>query len=339
MASILKSINQCPTCQSISDEQSSNLPFISQYPLKAYHTKETDLLELNCVICGKYGMTLSFYNEQYCKILIGMSNVQRAALSHYIISSNLNEKVPIFTQENFNSIISQTYLPSPATQVINLIRYIGDKQNIFGHSITDLPINFFSIIGAPNFEIALELIPQMKDRGLVSYQTLYDSDEKFISGINLGLTLKGWDLFESEKRGGVASNYGFVAYQFNNQEFPKVLDYVRPKILTNLGFDLIDMGIEKSVGTIDNIMRMRIRESAFVVADLTDDNHGAYWEAGFADGLEKPVIYVCEEKKFIEKGTHFDTNHQMTHMWNLGNLQLFCEKLEGTIKETLKMQF
>ena len=41
-----------------------------------------------------------------------------------------------------------------------------------------------------------------------------------------------------------------------------------------------------------------IRDAKFVIVDLTHDNHGAYWEAGYAEGLGKPVIYVCKKDKF-----------------------------------------
>ena len=45
-------------------------------------------------------------------------------------------------------------------------------------------------------------------------------------------------------------------------------------------------------------MRERIRDAAFVLVDLTHDNPGAYWEGGYAEGLGKPVIYICEASKF-----------------------------------------
>jgi nucleoside 2-deoxyribosyltransferase len=44
---------------------------------------------------------------------------------------------------------------------------------------------------------------------------------------------------------------------------------------------------------IDDQMRVALRTSRFVVADLTRGNRGAYWEAGFAEGLGRPVIYTC----------------------------------------------
>ena len=327
----------CPTCNFVIDKDSDSMQLKIESSFTATQSKINDLLKLDCVICGKYSMAHSFYKEHYCPILSDLSNVKRATLSHYIAISNLNGKEPCFSKTSLQSIISEHQLPPPATQVVNLIRYIGDKQSLIGFSIANLPINFVSIIGAPNMDIALNLIEQMRNQNLISYHVHRRIKGQFVKNIDLGLTLRGWELYESEKRGRIAGKYGFVAFQFNNTDFPKVLEFVKPKIQSEIGYDIIDMGIEKSVGTIDNIMRTRIREAAFVIADLSDDNHGAYWEAGFADGLGKPVIYVCEESKFNERGTHFDTNHQMTIMWNVGNLQTFYQKLEGAIKELLKI--
>ena len=69
-------------------------------------------------------------------------------------------------------------------------------------------------------------------------------------------------------------------------------------------------------GLIDDRMRVEIRSADFIVADLTHDSPGAYWEAGFAEGLGKPVIYTCEQTKFQTSRTHFDTNHHLTIVWD-----------------------
>ena len=54
-----------------------------------------------------------------------------------------------------------------------------------------------------------------------------------------------------------------------------------------------------------------IRDSKFVVVDLTHENNGAYFEEGYAMGLGKPVIQLCK------KGTklHFDIAQKNTIMW------------------------
>jgi hypothetical protein len=46
------------------------------------------------------------------------------------------------------------------------------------------------------------------------------------------------------------------------------------------GFDLVDMRDVATAGVIDNIMRAQIRDAAFILADLTDDNPGALLGSG-----------------------------------------------------------
>jgi nucleoside 2-deoxyribosyltransferase len=101
------------------------------------------------------------------------------------------------------------------------------------------------------------------------------------------------------------------------------------------GFDLFRLDEAPKAGLIDDNMRVSIRTSDFVISDLSDDNPGAYWEAGYAEGLGKPVIYTCEKEKFEKEKPHFDTNHHLTIIWDKKNSQEAGEKLKATIRATL----
>src|SRR3546814_372746 len=90
-------------------------------------------------------------------------------------------------------------------------------------------------------------------------------------------------------------------------------------------------------GIIDNIMRSQIRDAAFVIVDLTHDNSGAYWEAGYAEGLGKPVIYICEKAKFDKAKTHFDTNHCTTVVWTREKGEEFRAELIATLRRSLNL--
>lgn len=99
--------------------------------------------------------------------------------------------------------------------------------------------------------------------------------------------------------------------------------------------------VSQRAGLIDAIMEHEIRRCRFVVADLSDDNAGAYWEAGFAEGLGKPVFYLCCEKDpgdpTRDKKTHFDTNHRHTVRWNPdpGSFEATAATLKAAIRNTL----
>ena len=54
-----------------------------------------------------------------------------------------------------------------------------------------------------------------------------------------------------------------------------------------------------------------IRDSKFVVVDLTHQNNGAYFEEGYAMGLGKQVIQLCRKNVRL----HFDIAQKNTIMW------------------------
>ena len=192
---------------------------------------------------------------------------------------------------------------------------------------------FLKTLGPPSVEFALQLVENLQARGTIIYRgssMLGDTSMEF------NLSLDGWEQYEAEKRGQFEGNYGFIAMQFGEDDLDAfVRDVVKPVVKEDIGYDLVDMRDVPEAGIIDNIMRVRIRDSAFVIADLTHDNFGAYWEAGYAEGLGKPVIYICEQKKFDEKSTHFDTNHCTTVPWSRDNDENFKKELIATIRRSL----
>jgi nucleoside 2-deoxyribosyltransferase len=58
------------------------------------------------------------------------------------------------------------------------------------------------------------------------------------------------------------------------------------------------------IGKIDDEIIAQIRRSRFVVADFTGHRAGVYFEAGFALGLNLPVIWSCRRDHIDE--LHFD---------------------------------
>ena len=157
-------------------------------------------------------------------------------------------------------------------------------------------------------------------------------------GFRYGLTLQGWEHYDARKRGHFAGRFGFVAMQFEDPILdPLIRKTVKPALQDKLNYDLIDMRDVAQAGLIDDLMRARIRDAAFVLSDLTHDNSGAYWEAGYAEGLAKPVIYLCEKAKFEKQKTHFDTNHCTTVLWSADDPDPFTQQLIATLRNSLNL--
>ena len=217
---------------------------------------------------------------------------------------------------------------NPAQQAMDLIRKIGDDVSQSARPLANFPIDD---------QFSVQLMDELVELGVVKVtKGIPLQSGRSAQYIDVNLTLEGWERYEREKRGDFRSNYGFIAMQFNDTELDSFIeDIVKPFVKENIGCDLVDMRDVSRAGIIDNIMRVRIRDAAFVIADLTHDNRGAYWEAGYAEGLGKPVIYTCKREKFEKDGSHFDTNHCTTVLWSKEEPEKFRQELVATLHRSL----
>ena len=98
------------------------------------------------------------------------------------------------------------------------------------------------------------------------------------------------------------------------------------------GYVPIRVDRTEHVNRIDDEIVARIRRSAFVVADFTEQKSGVYFEAGFALGLNLPVIWSCRQDDI--GNLHFDVRQYNCIDWtdeaDLANrLRLRIEAIVG----------
>jgi hypothetical protein len=294
-----------------------------------------DPTSLNCEVCGPYKVAGSALSTSLNPQAPRLTPIQRAILSHRIREANdAGKDPPLLTTFAVDDVIENGRLPTPAQQATNILRFVGQHVERTGHPLRGLPPSFGAVVGSPNRNFALRLAKQLKGAG---YLTAIDSGEMHAPDeiMQVDLTLPGWAEFEKEKRGQTAGGYGFIALKFGDSVLdPFVRGVIKPAI-GGLGFELVDMRDAAIAGVIDNVMRARIRDASFVLVDLTHANEGAYWEAGYAEGLGKPVLYLCNRAVFENRGTHFDTNHCTTVLWDPEAPDPFAEELKATLRRSL----
>jgi nucleoside 2-deoxyribosyltransferase len=149
------------------------------------------------------------------------------------------------------------------------------------------------------------------------------------------LTPQGWQRVDDLKRAHVSSRYAFFARQFENADLDRLFDSYLRRAVLDTGYNL--RTVTQKAGHIDAIIEDEIRRCRFLIADLSDDNAGAYWEAGFAQGLGKNVIYICRAKDEHgeRKKTHFDTDHRQTIRWDVADPDAFAKQIKAVIRNTL----
>lgn len=129
----------------------------------------------------------------------------------------------------------------------------------------------------------------------------------------------------------------FVALQFNNPDKSqrKIVDDVIKPVCAELGFRAFTVPeIEHNDGIYEVILKS-ISKSYLIIADLTYNNNGAYYEAGYAKGQGKKVIHTCSREWFEESSVHFDVKGLNLIIYDSD--EDFSKKLRKRIGETCSL--
>lgn len=229
--------------------------------------------------------------------------------------------------------LREAELPSIVEQREELVMVVGREGGAPGD-----PPKLFDArrvqadIGAASWRAVSLIGGQLTEDGLLDLNWSPTPDHP---AFKAALTFEGWRFHEELLETPRESRTAFMALQFDDPVLDRMVYEVFRPAVRRTGFQLFRADDLPRAGLIDDHIRVMIRRARFVVADLTHDNPGAYWEAGFAEGLGKPVIFTCERRKFEEESTHFGTSHQHTVTWDPEDPDEAARDLKATIRATL----
>jgi nucleoside 2-deoxyribosyltransferase len=294
---------------------------------------------VDCARCGdfqvSYDVAIAFN--------LPFRNPKEQALASYVVRKMQKPQTrPRLTTEFFEALRFQT-LPTPAEASDNLIVWLAQQADGRPGTATEIAyanptlLGMVGVVGPEDIRWIVE--------NLRSEQMLVGRVDPELDRVGRGaardhlpgsqLTARGWQHFEELKRAHISSRYAFLARQFNNPDLDHVFEKCLYPSVEQTGYEL--RTVTQRAGLIDAVIEDEIRRCRFLIADLSDDNAGAYWEAGFAEGLGKPVIYLCRAnaKDGTPKKTHFDADHRHTVRWDLASLDQTATNLKAVIRNTL----
>lgn len=287
----------------------------------------TDQLEYNHVIGY-----LTAYKIPGVPLTSLQAKRQRAVLAHALRRMAMSG-TPILRDGMTLKILQEDRLPMLVEQRDNLLRWFGTEVEI-----------------GPTYQISYDgLGARIGSASLGAFQLLLESmaHEEYLNG-KFGADLhgafklgyRGLERLEQLERATPSGYNAFMAMQFGDEALDLIVnDYFRQAV-KDTGFELYRLDDRPEAGLIDARLRNEIRNCRFLVADLSHANLGSYWEAGYAEGLGKPVIYTCKKSVFdgnvanITK-PHFDTNHHLTILWEADTPQNAADQLKETIRFTI----
>ena len=192
--------------------------------------------------------------------------------------------------------------PSVREKLQLLLNYLASRTLYPGQQVLFDSKQDYSVLCAKNPAEADFYQPELEKQGVLSAVTTLDKSRP------CWLTASGWQELERLQQSGTDSSNGFIAMWFDPSQ-----DAVKNSIelaIESAGYVPIRIDEVEHVNRIDDEIIAKIRQSKFLVADLTGHRNGVYFEAGFMLGLGRPVIWLCHKSDLSK--VHFDTRQYNT---------------------------
>lgn len=283
---------QCPVCKL------DNQKVLSE---RDYGDKVT----YDCARCGQY--TISGTAEH----IADRAN-KSSQLSGWLKERNmLGIEIPMLTSDFLNEVVKTLPQYSPIEKQNKLLKAIELQTNYPGKEVILTPDLDVSLAWAENDQEFTYYVKSLIDRGLIEInstkgRTLNDPLYPMI------ITAHGWEYLEKNETDIQSKTQAFVAMSFDTTLLALFKNAIEPAI-DKAGYRAYRVDAQPHLERIDAKIISEIKNSRFLVADVTQQKAGVYYEAGFAHGLGIPVIWCVKKDELKE--VHFDTRQYNHILW------------------------
>lgn len=282
---------------------------------------------------GMYQVSIEVGNK-----IKDLNEYNRKKLTTWIIEQRkFGDISPVITFKTLD-FISQKKLKTVNERLDNILLYFYEKSesigknvyvgeweyNDFPHGkIANISMQFALAHSESSDEEEIDFLTDtLISQGKIGYSTSYNDNNKVIVIQSLG-----YEHIADLSSKHVISSQAFVAMWFD----PSMNDAYENGIKAAIeccGYKAMKVDEQEYLGPVPDKIIAEIRRSRFLIADFTYGEKkgirgGVYYEAGFAYGLNIPVIYTC--KSGLENELHFDTRHLNHIIWK--DPKDLCEKL------------
>lgn len=224
--------------------------------------------------------------------------------------------IPEINSESLKRIVNSLPDYSPSEKQLILLKNLERKSNYPGYPVDLKPIIDFPLAWSTTPDDFCYYLASLHDRGLLQF----NKAALFLSARSFGLSLKlpvtispdGWDYLEKRASQIEEKTQVFVAMSFS-REMKAAWEKALKDAITEAGYKAYRIDAEPHIDRIDAKIITEIKNSRFLVADVTEQKHGVYFEAGYALGLGFPVIWSVR-KDHLSK-VHFDTRQYNHIVW------------------------
>lgn len=285
-----------------------------------------DYYEVDCPRCDKYVIR----NSNPESLIGELSEQQIANISYWLRHNQTTDESPTIDNTNVNAL-KNLRIPSVGEIADRLIVYFSKMYSKPGQYInTNLFVpRLLAEVGCIDAQ-ALQYI--IENYLLKTKEYIQEVDVRGDGSCRYKISPKGWEYIESLKEINPDSRIGFVAMWFD-ESVREIYEQGIKIGIEQAGYDPLRIDFKEHNNRIDDEIIATIKRCKFLVADLTGQRGGVYFEAGYALGLGLPVIWTCDSKHL--KKVHFDTRQYYFITWDRDKLNDLRDKLRYRIEATI----
>lgn len=224
-------------------------------------------------------------------------------LAGYLFGRENNGRIVEINSSTIEKLIDTAEIQlSPLDKIDKLLLYINEKSKYFSEEVA-IEYEKYPLCYAYNIEEFRNIIENAEKMNYIEAKVV---DQYY-------LTLEGYERIQTiQANESLISNTAFVAMWFDSNMDDIYLKGIK-NALEETGYIPTRIDEINHNEKIDNRIMAEIRRSSLVIADFTGQRGGVYFEAGFAIGLNIPVIWTCKKDE-VEK-LHFDTRQYNHILW------------------------
>ena len=267
----------------------------------------------------------------------GLDEIQKVLVTSWLVSQRWRGVAEPRISDSIE--INSIRTPSVSQRAENLLKYINSQLSYFGDVFKTTRLKQAQVPNADNplWVCYAEILAWSASTKLDEVYSLLESleDQNLIASPTEGtrvkvrckLTAKGHAHLANLGNRIKESTQAFVAMWFDSSLDDAFNNGIKPGI-EQCGYSAVRIDQTEPLDKLDDEILAEIRKSKFVVVDLTEGEvvkeadgtikggtrGSVYYEAGFAHGLEIPVIFTC--CKNSPGKVHFDIRQYSCIYWN-----------------------
>jgi hypothetical protein len=286
----------------VSNGDEGPCPICSLEHAKIYGSTARGIREIICKRCGKFEM------EGILRRLMEGGEIEAEDkpllpyLSAHTRQATQQGIVTKLDRQNWRDLARAHTTTPVSRKVTKLLEFIASCSTYPGARVVIDADHDYPLLDAVGSREVIYLLNHLKNLHCLQGE-----------GGSFSLTVEGWARLEPPAGGGGIPGRCFIAMSFDPSLNDAYTLGIEPAV-RNCGFNPIRIDrVHHNEKICDKILA-EVRLCQFLVADFTLHRGGVYFEAGFAMGLGRSVIWMCREDDL--KNTHFDTRQYNHVVWS-----------------------